>query len=1041
MNSAKVILLVGIACLTGGLWAQQTTVFTEANLAYKRGEEFYQKGLYGKSRSEYEAARTLLRPANEPQSQMLKTRAELGYAKSAVRLNLPEGENLILDFIRKYRPDPIAYQALIEVANYFFNAKEYEKAINYFSQIPSYELTNEQRAEVKFKMGYSFFVKKKFKEAKNNFREVKNFEGPYFYPTNYYYGLCEFFDGNYHNAINSFKLVERSKQYKTRIPYYIAQIHFAKGDFDKVIAYTEPKLKSRELRHRKEMNQLVGRAYYENGEYEKALPFLEYYAAKSSRLKEEEFYQLGYAQYQTGRYHDASKNFEQLEKVDSELGQFALYYLADSYLKLGKKNSARNAFGAASRMDFDPTVKEDALFNYAKLSYELKFDREALDALQGFDRSSKYYSEAQTLMSKIFLNTRDYEKALAILDHFPDKTPQLKEAYQKVAYFRGQQLFKEDKLDQSIGYFNKSLDVPVNKRYEALATYWLGDIAHQQKKYNESIRYMNQFLTLSKTMRNLPDESSVFTANYLQGYNYLKQKNYNGAFGYFKSAVEGIKRNSVFIRNDAVKNEILADATLRAGDCLFKRNRYRNAARYYNEAINNAYPGFVYAIFQKAIIEGLRGRKTEKILALENLVENNPHSEYTDDALFQLGITYQEMGQLDKSAEPLRELVSRHRHSPLLNTALLRLGLITYNRGNIQKAIEYYKQVFSGNPEEDEAQAAIDALEEIYIQDLNDPDGFSTFLETVPGYNLDHYGRDTLNFNAAESAFGNATYDRAASAFSNYIRKFPNGRNSLLAHYHRGDSYTELMQYSDAFKDYEWVIAKGQSRYYGKALEKAAIIAYNHELDFAKSFDYYSRLEEVANTSDMRFQAQLGALRSAYRIGNASAVSKMAGKVVNNPAASKDNLATANFFLGKMAFDQKEFQTALDAFGEVTKLSDNVQTAEARYLVAYIYYQQRDLETAKQLAVNANKESSNFPFWVAKSVILLSDIFAEQGDLFNAKAALEALIENFDEDEVLIATAKAKLAQLEKRTDSESRLDTRKDSGDFLINDRKSGGG
>ena len=1040
MNSAKVILLFSIACLSGQLWAQQTTVFTEANLAYKQGEEFYQKGLYGKARSEYEAARVLLRPANEPQSQLLKTRAELGYAKSAVRLNLPEGETLILDFIRKYRPDPIAYQALIEVANYFYNAKEYEKAIEYFSQIPTYELTNDQRAEVKFKMGYSFFVKKKFKEAKNNFREVKNYEGPYFYPTNYYYGLCEFFDGNYDNAINSFKLVERSKQYKTRIPYYIAQIHFAKGDYDKVISYTEPKLKSKELRHRKEMNQLVGRAYYEKGEYEKALPFLEYYAAKSSRLKEEEFYQLGYAQYQTGRYKDAAENFEQLEKVDSELGQFALYYLADSNLKLGKKNSARSAFGAASRMDFDANIKEDALFNYAKLSYELKFDREALDALQRFDRSSKYYSEAQTLMSQIFLNTRDYEKALAILDKFPNKTPQLKEAYQKVAYFRAQQLYKEDKLEKSAGYFHKSLDVPVDKRYEALATYWLGDIAHQQKKYNESIRFMNQFLTLAKTMRNLPDESSVFTANYLQGYNYLKQKNYNGAFGYFKSAVQGIERNSTFIRNDAVKNDILADATLRAGDCLFKRHRYRDASRYYNEAINNRYPGFVYAIYQKALIEGLRGRNTEKILALENLVENNPHSEYADDALFQLGITYQEMGQGIKSAEPLRGLVMNYRNSPLRNTALLRLGLITYNRGDIDIAIEYYKQVFAGNPEEGEAQAAIDALEEIYIQDKGDPEGFSAFLETVPGYNLDHYGRDTLNFNAAESAFGNTNYDRAASAFSNYIRKFPNGRNILLAHFHRGESYTALKQYSPAFKDYEWVIAKGQSRYYDKALEKAALIAYNHELDFAKAFDYYSQLEEVANTSDMRFEAQLGALRSAYRINNPSAVSQMARKVINNPAATKEHLATANFFLGKMAFDQKEYQTALDAFAEVTKLSDNEQTAEARYLVAYIYYQQRDLETAKQLAANANKESSNYPFWVAKSVLLLSDIFAEQGDLFNAKAALEALIENFDEDEVLLATAKAKLEKLEKRSASESRLDTRKDSGEFLIDDKKGGG-
>lgn len=1035
MKYAKAILLVVVTAFAGQLFAQQTTVYTEADLAYKKGEEFYQKGLFGSAQVEYKKAMNLLQPTNEPESRMLETKAELGYAKSAVRLELPDGEKLILDFIRKHQPDAIANQALIEVANYFYNAKMYDKAIEYFKQIPSWELTQNQRSEVKFKMGYAFFVQRKFKIAKENFKEIKQIENDYYYPSNYYYGLCEFFAGNYREAVKSFRLVERSRKYKPHVPYYITQIYFAEGEYDQVIEYAEPKLNDSNLRQRKGLYQLVGQAYFEKGNYPKALPLLEYYAERSGRSTEEEFYQLAYVQYQMGKYKSAVKNFEQLEGVESELGQFALYYLGDCNIRLNNKTAARSAFGKASRMDYDPIVKEDALFAYAKLSYELKADREALTALQRFKRGSKYYDEAQTLLSNIFLNTRDYERAVAVLESTPNKTPQLKEAYQKVAYFRGQQLYKENNNKGAKEYLKKSLDYPVNQEYKALATYWMAEIAHEEKQYVQSARLLNEFLTLSKTVKNLPDESSVYTANYLQGYNYLKQKKYTGALGYFQDAVAGIKRNSMFIRNNYVKHDILGDATLRSGDCFFKRNKYRDAVRFYNDAINNGYQGFEYAIFQKAIIEGLRGRTTEKILALENLIDNHPKSQYADDALFHLGITFQEIGQLNKAIDPLRKLVSNYRGSSLVNNSLLRLGLITYNQGSLQTAIEYYKQVFANNPEEEEASAALSALEEIYIEDLGNPDAYYTFLETVPGYKVDNYARDTLNFRAAESAFENGNYSRAVTAFTDYIKKFPNGRNILVAHYHRGDSYSQIKQYSKALKDYDWVSSRGQSRYYVRSLEKAGIIAYNHEENFQKAYNYYSKLEQVATTADQRFDAQLGAMRSAYRIGDASATSQMARKVANNSSANNEQRATANFYLGKIAFDEKNYSIAFSAFEKVKQLSDTEQTAEARYLVAYIKYVQRDLETAKQMCINANKESSNYPYWVAKSIILLSDIFAEQGDLFSAKAALEALIENYEGDAELIATAKAKLQKLEQQSAAESRLDRDNGNTNFLIED------
>jgi tetratricopeptide (TPR) repeat protein len=1009
-----------------GAWvdAQETTVYTEAYHAYKRGETFFTDGLFAKAQHEFRETINLLPPVNQADSELLRTKAELGYAQTAVRLEQPDGEKLILDFIRNYSPDPIANQALIEIANYYFDIGDYDKAIGYLSKVPLSGLSREERSAVKFRLGYAQFVKKNFSEAKANFRDIKDLETEYYYPANYYLGLCYFYEGNYDDAVRQFRLVERSNKYDDYIPYYTTQIYFAQRRFDELIAYAEPRLSDPKLKNQKEVYQLVGQAYFENQNYPKALTYLEYYADRSSKLRAEEFYQLGYTQYKTGNYEKAVRNFLEVSSQDNEMGQAANYYLGECYLRAGDRSSARASFGNAKRMNYDRTLAEEANFNYAKLSYEMKDPQEAISAFREITTTSPYYVEAQTLMGEIFLSYRNYEQALSILDAMPNKPPQLQESHQKVLVLRGIQLMQENKTTEAKSLFNRSLQFPIDTRSQSLALYWLADIAHREEQYNESIRLNSQFLTLAKTQTGLPDESSLFSGNYLQGYNYLKQGNYPGALDYFRATVEGIKRNRSFISSKLVRDDMLGDAVLRTGDAYFKQNQYNQAIQYYDEAVNNSYSGFVYALYQKALLEGLRNRDSEKIIALERITSEYPNSEYADDALFQLAATYQSIGQNNRAIEPLRRLVSQYKNSSdLVVQAYLRLGLINYNLGSQEAAINYYKQVFANNPTPEEANVGLSALDEIYVRDMGRPDLLEAFLRTIPNYNFNDFSRDSLFFRSAEVQYENGNYQRAVEGYQNYLSQFPNGANTLVAHYHKGESHAVLKQYDQALIHYEWVVAKGASRYYLRALEKAAIIAYNHSQNFTKSYDLYALLEQSADSEELRFEAQLGGMRSAYRTGNSQAVYTLANKVANNPNATELQRATANFFIGKNAFDRSDYTAALTAFNETIRLSDNEQTAEARYLRAFIYYQRRDLATAKDLTLAANRESSGYPYWVAKCVILLSDILVEQGDLYNGRAALEALLENFNEDAEIVAEARQKLNRVNNMINQGSRLD------------------
>ena len=1001
------------------LLAQQSTVFTEANLSYKRGVDFYNQHLYGLAQKEFRAASDLLRPANEPEWVALKTDADLYHAKCAVRLDQPEAEKQVFDFLRNQAPSTESSQAALEIGNYYFESKKYEQALDYYDLAPSSASSGAVRDEIRFKKGYSYFLTDRCPQAQTAFSGLKeNTKSEWYYPANYYHAFCSFKAGRYDDAAKSFQRCEQAPEYSKNVPYYLTQIYFAKKQYDLVISYGGSKAKDEQLKNRAELNQLVGQAYFEKGDYKRALPYLEYAATNlRTQLRSVDFYQLGYAQHQNGFYKQAITNFEAQTKMDKDnaMGQNGLYHLADCHLRNNNKHAARTYFGQAAALNYDLSVKDDAQINYAKLSYELKLDREALVALQSIPSTSRNYEDAQALMGELFLNTRDYDRAVATLEGVKNRTPRLDEIYQQVCYLRGLQLYNDKQHDEARRFFNKSLENPINKRTAALCSYWLGSISNEKGEYNFSKNHIAAFLNQAKSYNDLPEESNLTMGNYIQGYNLLKQNDYTNALTSFKQTVDGIKRNLKTIQSEQIKSGVLGDAILRAGDCHFKRNQYRDALTYYDEAISKKYDGFEYAIFQKAVIKGLTGNPLDKVIALEDLVKTYPNGRFTDDALFQIGDTYTEMGRLDQAVPPFRRIVTDFRgRSSLINKALLKLGLISYNQGNSTKALEYYKQVFDNNPDNTEAKDALAAIEEIYVRDLNRPDEYFAFLETRPGYNVNTASKDSVTFQSAEFQYQDGRYALAIEGFTNYLAKYPNGRYVLPAYFMRAESYSQssVSKFDMALKDYAYVVGKGPSKNYMKSCEKASLLAYNYTKDYASALEFARKWEESAVSESARFEAQVLVMRSAYATNNSAVLTEYAQKVSTATLASPEQAATANYYLGKMSYDRGDFDRAQPYLQRVTQSSTTIIMAESYHLLAQILYRQRNYDKAEELIGNANQSSAGYDDWIARNLILLSDVYAAKGDKSSATAALEAVLENYKGDPKIIAEAREKYNKL-----------------------------
>ncbi len=1037
MNIKSVYLFIICALLSSTIQGQKTAIYTDVNAAYKQGMNFYEEGLFGLAMPEFERVMEENREAPKGSSaHILKERAQMHHAFSAIRLDHPDGEKLALDFIRTYEPSVISNLAKYELGNYYYNAQDFEKALEYYDGVETLNLSNDQINDLRFKQAYANFVRKKFAKSRGLFRQIKEIENQYYYPSNYYYGVCAFFEDDYDEALKSFQKVNKSKKYSKVVPYYICQIYFAEKRYDELIAYAEPIANDNRIKYQTEINQLVGQSHFEMGNYDKALPYLKTYVDNTGagKLSQKEVYQLAYTYYKTGNYAEAIKHFEELREEDSPMAQNALYNLADSYLQTGQKNTARSAFLAASKMEYDADIQQDCVFNYAKLSYELGYDREAINTILSIKPGTRYYADAQTLLGNILLSTSDYARSLEIIESLPNRNEKIEEAYQKVAYYRGVQLYKEGNQIEAEGLFQKAAKRSYDLRTKGLAYYWLGEIAYNNKQYDPSIEYYGRFQSIANTQYNLPDESSVHTSNYSIAYNYWKKGNYNAARKYFEDATEGIRSNFGRIKNDYVKSQVLPDATLRTADCYLKANNYEKAKRYYNEVISNQYDGFEYAMYQKAIILGLQKQSIDKILELERIYTNYPNSFYGDDAIFELGHTYLRLGKLDNASETFLTMLEKYPNSPLTNKALLKLGLIYVNQDQNEKGLEYFKRVFANNPDEQTRKDALNGIEEIYIN-MDDTEGYFAFLESIPGYDVSTIARDSIMFKAAETQYGNGDYMKAAQSYTSYLKRFPNNSNSLSAYFRRAESYLAIKAYDEALKDYDVVLQRLPNAYGEAAAKKSSLIAYNIKEDFAAAYTYYMKFSELATTDDDKYKAQIGALRSAYRSGNSEAVFALADVVTNSSKSNKAEKGAAQYYLGQIALANKEYDKARDAFRQVIVLTEDERAAEARYQIAYIYYLERDLDVAQELCLNTNTQIQGYDYWLAKSVILLADIFVEKGDFFNARASLESIIENYTGDPELLQEAKDKLEKLNSVSEEPKFRETPDPDADLEMDD------
>jgi len=987
MTNKKLLVVAFVFLCNAYVFSQQSAVYTSELVEYQKALSLYNS-------KQYLAAQSLFdKIENTAKDEVLRSDCAYYIANCAVRLNQQNADDLIEQFVTDYPTSTKRNTAFMDVADYYFENSRFSYARKWYDKVDEEALARKERETFNFNYGYSFYATNNNQGAKKYLSRVENSD-KYGAQAKYYIGFIAYEGDDYDKASEYFDQIGDNEKYKEGLSYYQADLNFKLGNFEKAIELAKEQLPKSDDKEVSELSKIIGESYFNLEQYAEAIPFLSEYKGKRGRWNNTDFYLLGYAYYKQKEYDKAISEFNKIIDGNNSVAQNAYYHLGESYINVDKKQEALNAFRNASHMDYDLKIQEDAWLNYAKISYEIGNPYQSVPQvlaayLDKYPKTS-YKEEVETLLIDSYITSKNYKEALKLLEG--RKSFENKVAYQKVAFYRGIELYNESKYLEAESFFDKSIKEPRDEKYTARATFWKAETDYNLANYDDALVGFKQFQGFSQAS----STKEINNIDYNLGYTYFKQKNYSKSTEYFQN----------YISNTSEDKVRLNDAYLRLGDGYFVSSDYNNAINAYEKAININEIEPDYAFFQKAISYGYIGKGAIKINELNAFVETYEKSSLRDDALYELGNSYVKNNEVDKAMQMYDRLNTEYKSSQYISKSLLRQGLVHYNSGNDNQALSKFKFVANEYPGSPEAVQAVASARLIYI-DLGRVNEYASWVKTLDYIDVSDADLDNATYEAAEKQYL-ANNNKAIKLFNAYLNEFPNGLHTLPSHFYLAQLYYKDDLKANATPHYNYVINKPNGEFTELSLTRLSEI-YLNDGDWQTAIPILERLEVEADFSQNIVFAQSNLMKANYQLERYELAVSYAEKVLSSSRIDNNIKSDAHIIIARSAMKTGNEERAKTAYAQVERTASGEMAAEALYFNAFFKHKEGDYKSSNTKVQKLAKDYSGYKYYGAKGLVLMAKNFYALEDAFQATYILESVIQNFGEFDDVVSEAQTEL--------------------------------
>ena len=970
---------------------------------FNKAVDLYNKGVY------VEAQQLFLqeRAATSATDKTKLSNIDYYNAMCALKLKQPNAEVTAQSFIDKYPDSKSRNNLLFSLAIYYYDTKNsHRDAAKYFKQVKHGELTQAEQGEFDFKYGQTHLKAGNNDDALHHFANAKNnIHTRFASQAEYYYAHTLYEQKKYAAALESFINLRNDNDFSTIAPYYILQIYFYQKEYDKVIEEGITFYPKATKARQGEVARVIAEAYMHKDDYAKAREYFDKYEKSSSaqgKISAADYYLMAYIDFKQGNFDKSAQTLQRIPIKNDTLSQKVLYLLGGVHVSNNNKTKALPMFEKASKMNFDEETTSDAKFNYAKLVLEINGDTKPMNDFLKENKSKSNDPQIRNFLVNTYISEKRFDEAIALVESVPNPTDNDFSNLQRATYHAGLDAFKAKKAADAIRLFDMSLKYSkYNKTLENLAKYWKAEAQYSQKDFSSAKAGLKNFINSSVEK----NTNEYKMAHYTLGYCELGENNTNEAANWFTKYIN---------LSGTTKNMFVADSYNRIGDCKFKQRDFKKASENYENAFNIKLSNPDYSLYQNALSAGLLGDNNKKRRLLSTVTSQYPNSQYAAAAYFESGRTYVQQQDYNNAEKDFKVIVSKYNGSMYYRQALIELGLININRNKNEDALVYYKKVVDEYPKTPEAQTALAGIKDIYV-DMGKVNEYFTYIDKKNVGTSSRDNRDSLSFAAAERQYLLGNCDAAIPAMEQYIKDYSNGQNISQAKYYIGDCYYRNQKFREAANAFEYLINKSGNNLSKDVLNKYARAKYLTN-DFTAAANAFVRVANQSDNKDEVKEALFFAMKAYYQVEDYSKTIETATKFAALPSINDDEKREALITKARSLIELDRNSEAINVFKILAENPKTAEGAEATFNIIDNLYQTGKADDAENLVYKFSESNSPHGSWLARSFIVLANIYIDKKDYFQAKATLNSVISNYKRtDDGILEEAKDALEMIKNK--------------------------
>ena len=238
----------------------------------------------------------------------------------------------------------------------------------------------------------------------------------------------------------------------------------------------------------------------------------------------------------------------------------------------------------------------------------------------------------------------------------------------------------------------------------------------------------------------------------------------------------------------------------------------------------------------------------------------------------------------------------------------------------------------------------------------------------------------------------------------------------MNAHYYLGEIYYDEKNIDKALEHFEEVLKFSDNKYTELSIIRAAGIIYNKER-YEEAGDLYKQLLAKSSNEERRQLARTNIMRTAQKLDKYGEIVKYAGELMANSNTSPEVKREAGYNRAKAYLAMSKEDAAVKDLKELASDTRTKEGAEAKYLLAQIEFDQEKYDDCESTIMEYINESTPHAYWLARSFVLLSDLYSTQGKKMEAKQYLLSLQNNYEGEDDIAEMIERRLEILNKENE------------------------